>query len=99
MYDLRDFTGETVSLHILKNNKRICVEQIQGLHILLSNAKVGNEFDLYCGAPGKCILSFLPDNDIEEIIKNTKFKKFTENTIIALFGQLFLIHFRRRRYP
>ena len=52
---------ETVDLSILKGSELVFIDQIPGAHRLRAISAVGESFPLHCTAPGKALLSLLPD--------------------------------------
>jgi len=81
MVGLRDACGESINLYIKKDINRICLEQVEGLHLVRRFAAIGDILPLYCGASGKVLLAFQPEEEIEKVIKETRLKAWTENTI------------------
>ena len=85
MRDLRNLTKETVLLGTLLASecKGIAIEQVPGLHPFKFMMDVGTEQILYVGAPGKCLLAFLPETEREKMIGQLTFTRFTKNTITS----------------
>ncbi len=83
MLQLRELAEETIGLYIRIGDQRICIEEVESLHGLRYNAKVGLSVPLYVGAPGKVILAFLPDQKLNEILQGMDFKPYTPNTITS----------------
>ena len=53
---------ETVDLSVLKGSELVFIDQIPGAHRLRAVSAVGESFPLHCTAPGKALLSLLPDD-------------------------------------
>jgi DNA-binding IclR family transcriptional regulator len=81
MCSLRDASGETVNLYILRNRKRVCIEQVEGSHLIKRYAAIGDELPLHCGASGKLLLAFQPESEIDRVIEETGLKPWTEKSI------------------
>ncbi|NPV44413.1 MAG: IclR family transcriptional regulator [Firmicutes bacterium] len=81
MCGLRDASGETVNLYILRNRKRVCIEQVEGSHLIKRYAAIGDELPLHCGASGKLLLAFQPESEIDRVIEETGLKPWTEKSI------------------
>ncbi len=77
-------TKETVHLAKLDNNKLTYLHKIESTQTLrVSTAsQISGEAPLYCTGLGKAMLAFLEEDDIENIIKNISFKKYTNNSIV-----------------
>jgi DNA-binding IclR family transcriptional regulator len=73
---------ETISLYILDDDERLCIERMESAQNVRIVARIGRRLPLYAGSAGKVLLAFLPSYKQEEIIRKTEFKPFTENTII-----------------
>lgn len=52
---------ETVDLSVLKGREVVFIDQVPGAHRLRAVSAVGESFPLHCTAPGKALLSLLPD--------------------------------------
>jgi IclR family transcriptional regulator, acetate operon repressor len=59
--ELREATGETAALFVLREQKRICVLELESHHALTIARGVGDTGDLAVGASGKAILAFLDE--------------------------------------
>jgi DNA-binding IclR family transcriptional regulator len=58
---LREKTGETAALFALREQKRICVLELESYHALTIKRGIGDTGDLAVGASGKAILAFLDE--------------------------------------
>ncbi len=74
-------TKETISLYILDEDERLCVERMESAQNVRIVARIGRRLPLYAGSAGKVLLAFLPYNRQEEIIKKTAFVPYTTFTI------------------
>ncbi len=73
-------TGETTFLCIKSGRETICIESIESRQRIISRFFVGEVRPLHVGAASKALLAFLPDSDIETIVKQ-KLSRVTNNTI------------------
>ena len=87
MERLRDITGETVNLYVLEGFERVCIKQVEGIHLVRQVVHLGQKVPAYCGAAGKVLLAWQSDGFIEKVISHTQLKPLTKNTIsdAALF--------------
>ncbi|MGD1821870.1 MAG: IclR family transcriptional regulator [Pleomorphochaeta sp.] len=76
-------TQETVHLAKLDNNKLTYLHKIESTQTLrVSTAShVSGEAPLYCTGLGKAMLAYLEEDEVNKIIKNIVYEKFTETTI------------------
>jgi DNA-binding IclR family transcriptional regulator len=58
---LRDLTGETAALYILRGNLRTCILEMTSQHILSITQEVGRSEHVGRGASGKAILAFMSE--------------------------------------
>jgi DNA-binding IclR family transcriptional regulator len=65
---LREDTGETAALFVLREQKRICVLELESHHALTIARGVGDTGDITLGASGKAILAFLDAGRREDIL-------------------------------
>ncbi len=68
MQQLREVTGETVSLHARRNTVHVCVESIESPHELCIRLEVGAAASLCRGSTGRAILAHLPPNESRRIV-------------------------------
>ena len=86
MRDVRDATGSSVFLGVLHNGGGMLLEQMPGGFPFKLTIDPGARFKLFCSAPGKAILAFMPEEEAEERIKKIQFKAITPNTITTRKG-------------
>jgi len=85
---LAEDTQETVNLTVLDETKVLFVEKIES-ELIHTSIKVGSRAPLHCTAPGKAILSSLPQERVNSILeKCVPFEAYTENTIVTVEGLL-----------
>jgi DNA-binding IclR family transcriptional regulator len=60
--DLREKTGETAALFVIREEMRICALELKSHHVLSIAHSVGHSRELTVGASGKAILTFLDEN-------------------------------------
>ena len=81
MRDVRDSAGASAFLGVLHDGGGMVLEQMPGGFPFKLTIDPGARFKLYCSAPGKSILAYLPEEEGEERIRKMQFKEFTPNTI------------------
>ena len=65
---LRESTGETAALFVLREQKRICVLELESHHALAIARGIGDTGDITLGASGKAILAFLDEGRRDAIL-------------------------------
>lgn len=78
---LRDTCGETVGLHQLEGDERVCIGAAESAQALRTSGRVGTRAPLYSGASAKVIMAFLPEQQWEEVIARTGLAPLTPRTI------------------
>ncbi|ALM84811.1 IclR family transcriptional regulator C-terminal domain-containing protein [Bordetella sp. N] len=78
---LRDLTGETTYLAALDGREVISLERCDGAHSRRSAAALGERKPVYCTSQGKAILSAMPDEARERIVREATLKALTPMTI------------------
>lgn len=78
---LRDLTGETTYLATLDGREVISLERCDGAHSLRSAAVLGQRKPVYCTSQGKAILSAMPDEARDAIVREVVLKPLTPLTI------------------
>jgi len=80
--NLRNYCGETIHYAVRSGNEVVYVEKIQGVHPVgvLSNA-IGQRNPLHCTAVGKALLAWLPEETLEQVVKDYIFTSRTLNSI------------------
>jgi DNA-binding IclR family transcriptional regulator len=80
MAELSQTVGETVDLSVLKGNSAVFTDQVQGRHRLRAVSAVGESFPLHCTANGKALLSVVPADKLERLLR-ASLPRLTANTI------------------
>lgn len=91
MRELRNRTGETVTINIRVGMQRVCIAQVESPHELRMRLNIGSPVPLYCGAASKIFLASMSSDEIEEVIRVTKLKPMGPGSIRdpkILHGQL-----------
>lgn len=78
---LRDTCGETVGLHLLDGDERVCIAAAEGVRALRTSGRVGSRAPLYSGASARAIMAFLPAERWDRIIARTGLAPLTSRTI------------------
>ena len=86
MREIRAATGETTQLCCLVGAEMVILDQLLSIHPFKYSADLGARCPCYSCAPGKAMLSFLPEEEREETINLIRFKRFTPTTITSKSG-------------
>jgi len=91
-YDLRDRaqphlrrlvaeTEETAHLCILEAARVIYIDKIEPARSVRMITRIGASNPVHCTSVGKAILAFLPEDRAADVIRRTRFERFTHRTI------------------
>jgi len=83
MRQVRDQTNETVCVGIRDGLSGIVLEDMLSHQQVKVFVGVGTRFPLHTAAPGKAILSRLPQEEREDIVQRLELTRFNENTITS----------------
>ena len=81
MVELSRALGETVDLSVLKGASAVFIDQVPGSQRLRAVSAVGEVFPLHCTANGKALLSLLPVERRERLLRGTLARN-TPNTLV-----------------
>lgn len=81
MENLRDLCGEEVSLYVLSESNRICLDAVKSHHGVAKVTPVGKVFPLHCGAAGKVLLAHVPETERKSILRQGSLERYTPDTI------------------
>jgi DNA-binding IclR family transcriptional regulator len=81
MNRLVEKTGETVILCGLRDHDGVCLEKVEGHHILRVSHERGATFPLHAGSSGKVLLAYLDARERDEVLGRGELPKFSETTI------------------
>ncbi len=72
MEQLRDLTGETITLSMHSEHQRIYLAQVESKQEIRQTIEVGRAYPLYLGASSKAILAHLPEDECEAILEEAQ---------------------------
>lgn len=78
---VRDEFGETAMLGTLLQDECVLIEQAPGKAAFKFLGEIGMRIKLHVSAPGKAILAYLSEEELEQRLANMRFTKFTDTTI------------------
>ncbi|NOU73242.1 helix-turn-helix domain-containing protein [Paenibacillus sp. LMG 31458] len=81
MQALRDDVYEAVNLIIKDGNESIYIEKLESTHPVRLYTKIGRRSPLYAGACSRVLLTFLPDQEIEQYLNEIKLEPIGLGTI------------------
>lgn len=81
--DLRDRTGETVSLHVRRDDKRVCIASVDSRHELRRVVPVGDAIPLLGTATGDILLAGLPAAEQEAALDAARVNGASRTGLLA----------------
>jgi DNA-binding IclR family transcriptional regulator len=82
LQELGEITEETIHLGVLDNFKVFYIDKVETSHTIRMYSSIGKGGPLYCTGIGKALLAFSEQKYISKFLKQVKFVKYTNNTII-----------------
>lgn len=77
-------TKETSNLTILDQTEIIFVERLEAEHIVSTHHHIGDRLPVYCTSMGKAILAFMPQHQLEPLLKKLRLENKTKKTISSI---------------
>jgi DNA-binding IclR family transcriptional regulator len=90
-------TEETAHLCILEGAHVIYIDKIEPTRSVRMITRVGASNPVHCTSVGKAILAFLPEERVNEVLRRTRFERFTQRTISTAEALRVEIEKTRRR--
>lgn len=84
LQELHKKTGETVHLVVLDKGDAVFINKLDSYNSLVTYSSIGKRAPAYCLASGKVLLSYLAQDELENIMRDKELKKYTMNTITDL---------------
>ena len=78
---LADETKEFVQLGVLHSGKVLFLDVIKKPKGLINVANIGEELDINVTASGMALAAYLDENELDLLLKESNFPKYTENTL------------------
>src|SRR6202789_3956044 len=76
-------TEETAHLCILEQAHVIYIDKIEPARSVRMITRVGSSNPVHCTSGGKAFLAFLPETRVADVIRRTKFERFTHRTVVS----------------
>jgi DNA-binding IclR family transcriptional regulator len=80
MTALKDITGETVKLSILKAEDAIVIAKVESNNDMHATTRIGSRFPLHAGAASKILLAHSQEIDLDSFLRE-ELPRYTPNTI------------------
>ncbi|MGJ0782635.1 IclR family transcriptional regulator [Lacticaseibacillus rhamnosus] len=81
---LRDETGETINLGVVRNDKIVLVEKLESPNSIKLQSIIGDTMNMYSSAMGKALLANYSTKHLDTYFETHKLKPLTPNTITSL---------------
>jgi len=95
LQELVEMTRETVHLGILDRGEVVFIDKIEGPELVRFFTHIGKRFPAYVTSIGKAITAYLPEDELEEVLKLQSFEARTPNTLTS--ERTFREHLKRIR--
>ncbi len=81
MAELRDLTDETVTLYMRVADQRVIIAQVESRQGIRRVLGVGTQKPLWFGAAGIALMTGMSDQDVLQLLKRVRPKRFTDKTV------------------
>jgi len=78
---LRQATNETVNINTRLGDQRVCVDEVESEQNIKYSQTVGLTAPLHVGAPGKVLLAFLPEAELNTLLEELPLTAITPSTL------------------
>lgn len=95
LHELNKKLGETVHLVVLDKGEAVFVNKLATYPTLVTYSYIGKRSYAHCIASGKVLLAYLPQDELDNILKQKGLPQFTSNTITNV--EIFKRHLARIR--
>ena len=94
LQSLMQQTGLTVHMAVLERDEAVIVEKVEAPGLVRLASWIGRRLDINCTGVGKALVAFLPDEDLEDLVRTKAFARHNQRTIVsksALKKELMLV--------
>lgn len=88
MQSLLRQTDETISLYSLEEDRRVCINRLESNRSVRIVEAIGQSLELHTGSGGRAILAYLPQDEIERIVRSAETRLQTEINLDTIEHQL-----------
>ncbi|HYF95263.1 MAG TPA: IclR family transcriptional regulator [Symbiobacteriaceae bacterium] len=74
-------TGEVVHLGVLDEGEVVYIIKVDSQHVINMYSRIGRRSPAHCTGLGKALIAYLPDDQLEQLIRLRGLKQYTPNTI------------------
>jgi len=83
LQSLMQQTGLTVHMAVLERDEAVIVEKVEAPGLVRLASWIGRRLDINCTGVGKALVAFLPDDDLEDLIRTKDFARHNQRTIVS----------------
>ena len=84
MEELSQISRETVNLGVLRHGQVMYVQKIESQELLRAGLTVGSRVPVHCTAIGKILLAYMPEPQLEEVVRKRGLAQHGPNCITSL---------------
>jgi DNA-binding IclR family transcriptional regulator len=94
LMSLMQESGFTVHMAVLERDEAVIIEKVEAPGLVRLASWIGRRLDVNCSGVGKALLAFLPNDELDYLLKTKEFARHNSRTIIsksALKRELMLV--------
>ncbi len=80
---LMEKTGFTVHLAVLERDEAVIIDKVEAPGLVRLASWIGRRLDVNCTGVGKVLLAFLPDDELDRLLKTKEFARHNSRTIFS----------------
>lgn len=75
--------GLTVHMAVLERDEAVIIEKVEAPGLVRLASWIGRRLDINCTGVGKALVAFLPDDDLEALMRTKDFARHNQRTIVS----------------
>lgn len=79
---LHQKTGYSVTLTVLEGHRLVYIDKCEGIEGVGYTSSIGRSRDPHFGSPGRVLMAYLDEQEVQQILKSTPLKKYTDHTLV-----------------
>lgn len=83
LHSLMEESGLTVHLAVLERDEAVIVEKVEAPGLVRLASWIGRRLDVNCTGVGKALIAFLPDEELDYLLKTKDFARHNNRTLVS----------------
>jgi DNA-binding IclR family transcriptional regulator len=83
LHSLMEESGFTVHLAVMERDEAVIIDKVEAPGLVRLASWIGRRLDVNCTGVGKVLLAFLPDDELDRLLKTKEFARHNSRTIFS----------------